>query len=335
VALAAAVALASAGCGGGGDKPAAASPEPASAPKETVKVKLRLDWFANGTHIGFYVAKAKGWYAEKGLDVTIGEGQGSTQTVQVVASGREQFGFIAPAATIPAIAKGARVKTVAGVLQKNPGGIVVRADAGINTPKDLPGTTCSATSFGYIEKLAPAFYKKVGVDASKIKQVAISPESIVPTLLSGKFKAFCGALFEDINMDENGVPAKIFRLSDYGVNVMAHAIVANQEIIDSSPEAVRGFVQASMRGYQWAFDNPDAAIALLKEASPKIKVAEELKVVALVKAHIATEHTQGKPLGWMAAEDWQASVDLMSQYLDLKNAPALDQIYTNEFVAQQ
>ena len=32
---------------------------------------IALDWTANTNHTGFYVAKAKGFYTEMGLDVTI------------------------------------------------------------------------------------------------------------------------------------------------------------------------------------------------------------------------------------------------------------------------
>jgi ABC-type nitrate/sulfonate/bicarbonate transport system substrate-binding protein len=35
------------------------------------KIKIALDWTPNTNHAGFYVAKAQGFYAEKGLDVSI------------------------------------------------------------------------------------------------------------------------------------------------------------------------------------------------------------------------------------------------------------------------
>lgn len=35
------------------------------------KFKIALDWTANTNHTGFYVAKAKGFYAEMGLEVLI------------------------------------------------------------------------------------------------------------------------------------------------------------------------------------------------------------------------------------------------------------------------
>ena len=58
------------------------------------KVTLRLDFLIRGHHSGFYVALAKGWYKDAGLDVSIAEGTGSAATAQSVAAGNDTFGFV-------------------------------------------------------------------------------------------------------------------------------------------------------------------------------------------------------------------------------------------------
>ena len=47
-----------------------------------------------------------------------------------------------------------------------------------------------------------------------------------------------------------------------------------------------------------------------------------------------TANTQGKPLGWMAKEDWELSQDIMINYLELEQKLPVESYYTNEFVPQ-
>ena len=53
------------------------------------KVSLRLNWYLGGLHVPFYYGKEKGIYAAEGIDLTINEGRGSANTVQVVAAGSD------------------------------------------------------------------------------------------------------------------------------------------------------------------------------------------------------------------------------------------------------
>src|SRR5579884_3357363 len=83
-------------------QPAAA--QPAAAPRlETVSVLL--DWFPDGYHSPFYVAREKGYYREAGLEVEIHEGKGSGNVAQLVGTKNATFGFAEGAAVAKAIGR--------------------------------------------------------------------------------------------------------------------------------------------------------------------------------------------------------------------------------------
>jgi NitT/TauT family transport system substrate-binding protein len=46
---------------------------------------------------------------------------------------------------------------------------------------------------------------------------------------------------------------------------------------------------------------------------------------------IHTTHSQGKPIGWMAEQDWQETIDLLTRYSDLKSNRAPKEYFTNDF----
>jgi ABC-type dipeptide/oligopeptide/nickel transport system ATPase component len=70
---------------------AAASAQAQSAPQ---KATIRLDWKAGAQHAPFYLAKARGFYKDEGLDVDIISGSGSSDTVKQVGSGTVDFGLV-------------------------------------------------------------------------------------------------------------------------------------------------------------------------------------------------------------------------------------------------
>ena len=56
-------------------------------------VSFRLNWLIYGFHTPFYLGVEKGFYKQNGIDLTIGEGQGSGRAVQTVAAGSDTFGL--------------------------------------------------------------------------------------------------------------------------------------------------------------------------------------------------------------------------------------------------
>jgi len=75
-------------------------------------VSFRLNWYLGGLHVPFYYGKERGYYAAEGIDLTINEGRGSANTVQVVAAGSDTFGLADSSSVISTAARGADVKSV-------------------------------------------------------------------------------------------------------------------------------------------------------------------------------------------------------------------------------
>src|SRR5438093_13786226 len=60
--------------------------------KET-PVTIRLDFIVGGNHAPWFVAWEKGFYAKRGLNVTIQPGTGSADTIRTIAAGGADVGF--------------------------------------------------------------------------------------------------------------------------------------------------------------------------------------------------------------------------------------------------
>lgn len=73
------------------------------------RVTLRLDFVPSGYHGPFYVALDKGYYREEGLEVRIGRGFGSTDTIKRVSTGADTFGFADLYTAIKGVSEGTKM----------------------------------------------------------------------------------------------------------------------------------------------------------------------------------------------------------------------------------
>jgi NitT/TauT family transport system substrate-binding protein len=298
------------------------------------EVSLRLDFALTGYHPGFFLAKEKGYYAEQGLDVDIQRGTGSGDTIKLVGAGRSTFGFASQ--TVMALAVGkdqVPVKAIAGVIQKVPDAIFSRADANIRTPKDLEGKTWGATANSSGEQAFPAFAKKTGIDAGKIRRVNVAVDAKLPAMVNGTIDWMTNFSFtKAAELDEQGVKYNMILYSDY-LTILGHGLLASTRTIEEKPDLVRKFVAASMRGLQEALDDPKAAVAAMVKAHPELSDKSALleKQLSGMADFVHTDNSEGKPLGWQAPQDWDATVAFLKEYLGLGDVNAAD-LYTNDFV---
>ena len=147
--------LALVGCGDDDEKPAVAAGELGT-------VDFALDWVPNTNHTGFYVADAKGWYAEEGVKANILP-YGGTSAATLVSAGSANFGVSFGTEMSFLGAQDLPIASVMAILQKESSAIVVKADrADINSPKDLDGKLYAGFGAPYEQPFISTMIKNDG-----------------------------------------------------------------------------------------------------------------------------------------------------------------------------
>src|SRR5919106_707941 len=147
------------------------------------KVSFRMNWYLGGLHVPFYYGKDRGFYAVEGIDVTLNEGRGSANTVQVVAAGSDTFGLADSSSVILTASKGADVKSVMSLLNSTGFAVISLASAGIRTPKDLEGKRLAVSPGDPLGQLFRALAAVNKLDMSKISLVQVDPAAKVVAVL--------------------------------------------------------------------------------------------------------------------------------------------------------
>ena len=123
------------------------------------KISLRLDWVTSGYHAPYFVGIKNGYYKEQGLDVTVEPGNGSANVAQAIGNGNGDFATVDGGAMMQLVAKGLPVKSVMGLYQRNPIGVIYNVKSGITKPKDIEGKTLVITNGDAPAALLPAFMR--------------------------------------------------------------------------------------------------------------------------------------------------------------------------------
>jgi NitT/TauT family transport system substrate-binding protein len=298
------------------------------------QVTVTLDWIYQGPNAGFMVAREKGFYREVGLDVSVTGGKGSGSTAQLVASKATQIGFADGYVVGNSVSKGMAIKTVGSIFRRNPAAVMVLADSGIRTPKDLEGKTVAMTAGGAQFQQWPAFVRGAGIDDSNIKIINIDPAGVGPALISGRADAISG-------FAQGYVPAieirgrkqvRVFWFADYGVIVVSNGIIVHDALLKSDPALVRAFVPPTIKGFLYGRQHPEEAVAIVRKYLPTIDPVISRREAELSWKTWVTPNTKGKPLGWGAEADWISTIQVLRQYGGVTSTLQTSQLYTNEFV---
>lgn len=297
------------------------------------KVSLRLNTQMYGFHSVFYLGLEKGLYKEEGIDLTIGEGQGSGRTVQIVGAKSDTFGISDGASVILGAAAGAPIVAVMGIMNQSPFTIITRADAGIKTLKDLEGKTIAATTGEAGLAIFPAIVKYNKLNGDAIKFLRVDGTSKIVTLLEKRVDAILGGLENQaLIVPQRGMAVKTFDYKDIGANTLGLVLHANKDTVDKNPDLVRRFIRATQKSIAFAEKNPDVAVVAALKVKPDLDKDLTLKQIKASLPLVRAATGANQQIGWMAQQDWDLTLTMMKDYRELKTDRTAASFYTNQFL---
>jgi len=307
----------------------------ATAARADDDVKLSLEWLISGRHVGFYVAKDKGFYKEEGLNVSIERGYGTADSIKRISTGSADFAILSVASLMAARAESnPPVTLVASFFNKGPEAILVLKSSKITSPKQLEGKRIGSAGAGSSLDLLKAFVKTTGLE--NYQSVIMASDQTYPALLTKQVDAITGftdnaAVMRPI-ANRQGDDIEIMPYSDYGIDNYGTGIVVNAKLAESKSPKIRGFLKATMRGVAWSIAHPEEAVAILKKQVPTISPETALATWKIDEKLIVTDETRKHGLGYLSKERMQVTYEMAQKYMGLTKSLALETVYTAEFL---
>jgi NitT/TauT family transport system substrate-binding protein len=311
------------------DTPAEVQPSPE--PAELVDVRLTLNFLAGGPQAGFMYAKELGYYEELGLNVIIEEGQGSATTAQLVATGGAQIGFADGPAAMQVRSQGGDVKIIAPILQTNGFALISLKETGIESVDDLRGKTLAVQPGTAQATLLEAVFEANNLPRDEVTVTNIDPAALVGSLLEGRVDAIlAGADFQSVQIRDRGFEINEQFYRDIGIPTVGLSIIANDQMIQDQPDVLRRFVEASLRGWDAARQNPQAAAQAVVD---QFQVADQEQILKQLEIDLLLVCAPGaETLGAPPEENWEITYQLMTEYLDFPTDRPITDYYTTEFI---
>lgn len=298
------------------------------------KLTLGLGYIPSVQFAPFYVTRAKGFFAEEGLEVDFQHGI-ETDFIKLVGTGEEPFAVASGEQVILARAQGLPVVYVMAWFNRFPVVVFAPKAAGLTTPQALEGHRVGIPGlFG-----ASYIAWKALVYATNIDEAAVTLESIgftqAEAVSQGRVDAALDyAVNGPVRLRLAGQEVDVIYVSDY-VNLPSNGLITDERTIRERPELVQRVVRAFTRGLQYTLDHPDEAFAISLQAVPEAGGVNEAANRAVFDAVLEEwKPAAGARLGWSDPQRWEEAARFMREVGLIQTEVDVAAAFTNQFVEE-
>lgn len=241
------------------------------------KVTLQLKWFHQFQFAGYYAAKEKGFYDEVGLDVEIRQRDLKQNNIQQVIDNEAQYG-IADSILFLYKQRKEPVVIVSPIFQHSANVLLGRKDSKISSVYDLDNKNMlfypnDADGFAILA-LLKKFDQKPSL--SRIRSIndhkkLINKEiDLMPAYITN----------EPFFFKQKGLEVNIINPMNYGIDIYGDMLFTNKQEALNHPQRVKKFKEASLKGWEYALENPEEIIELIRKKYNSNKTLDHLRYEA-------------------------------------------------------
>ncbi|HSL44769.1 MAG TPA: ABC transporter substrate-binding protein [Anaerolineales bacterium] len=291
-------------------------------------VSVQLSFTHQAEFAGFYAAAQQGFYEEEGLDVTFLEGGPEVDFIAPVANGTAEFGVAQPADLILARAAGMPVRAIAVIYRRSPIVFFSLADSGITRPQDFVGKRIRSTTT--IDRTLRAMMSRLDIAPDQYEIVYLP--SNVAQFASGQVPVWGGLMnLFALEVQQAGHTINIIYPDDYGIHFYANTLITTDELIAADPDLVLRFTRATLNGWTYVVENPEAVGKFVQEYNPNADPQLEIEKMT---ASIPLVNTGEDFIGWMKPEVWAHIEQTLREQNVLTGLLRVEDVYTLQFLEE-
>lgn len=292
-------------------------------------VTLNLTYIPNVQFAPFYVAIEKGYYEQRGLNITLNYGN-EADFVALVGSDNQQFMIASGEQVLLSRAQGLPVVDVLNWYQDYPIGVASLKETGITSVTDLRGKLIGlpglygANYIGF-EALArhaglqEKDYKLSAIGFTQVEALANKQVDAVVVYLAN----------EPVQLRARGYEINLLRTADV-IGLVGNGLITNEKTISEKPELVQAMVDALHDGIVETVRDPAAAYEICKKYVENLETAD-----SIIQLEVLTESVKlwqverdGSDFSfrWENMQSVLLAIDLLKQPIDTTKA------WTNDFI---
>jgi NitT/TauT family transport system substrate-binding protein len=290
------------------------------------KLNLQLKWVTQAQFAGYYAALDKGFYKDEGIDLTIKPGGPDIAPAQVLAGGGADVIVDWMPSALATREKGLPLVNIGQVYEKSGMMLTCLKSSGITTPADFKGKTLGVWFFGneypflsWMSKLNyPTTGGKDGVTVLKqgfnVDPIFQGQADCVSTMTYNEYgQVLDGGLTND--------ELTLFKYEEEGVATLEDGLYVLEKTLKDPKkvETYAKFLKATIKGWEWAAANPEAAAMIVLEYDDTGAQTEHHQIRMMTEVAKLLS-TTGKGIGYLEPAAYERTVKVL---LDSDSAPVI------------
>jgi NitT/TauT family transport system substrate-binding protein len=178
--------------------------------------------------------------------------------------------------------------------------------------------------------------RKEGLDPNTLQMESIEPSARIAMLATRKIPAIDFFIITKPAMDRAVKDAKVttFLFADHGLDLYSNGIGAKESFLKENPETVKGFVRATLKGYQYAFQNKSEAADIIQKYAKALNKDITIEELAIVEDLTVTPEVKKAGIGSFTPERMTTSVKWMAENGGFapEKAPKPTDVYATGFL---
>ncbi len=242
----------------------------ATAANAADKVTLQLKWVTQAQFAGYYVAKAKGFYDEAGLEVEIKPGGPDIAPPQVIAGGGADVIIDWMPSALASREKGVALVNIAQPFKRSGMMLTCRAETGIKAPADFKGKTLGVWFFGneypFLSWMSQLGISTAGgADGVNVLKQGFNVDPIIQKQADCISTMTYNEYWQVIDAGLKPEDLVVFKYEDNGVATLEDGLYVLEDNLKDAAfvEKMAKFVKASMKGWDYARANSDEAAMIV------------------------------------------------------------------------
>ena len=316
--MTAVLAFSAVGCGGS---------EPAAEDNGLEDFSIVLDWYPNAIHSFLYVAQAKGYFAEEGLNLVVNFPANTNDGISLPAAGKADVGmYYLQDAILTAVEEDVPIVSIGAVAQESLNVVISLKESGIDSAEDLEGKKIGYAGTVLSEEQIKSMLEHVGLAADSCEFVDVGFDLLTATT-TGQVDATIGNMVnhEVPQLEEEGIEINYFFPTDFGVpEVYELVFLAGQDAVENNPEKLQKFLRAAKKGFDFTKENPEEALQILLDhqnaenfpLSPAVET-ESLKILLPAMEKETAEFMSQDVAVWQQNADWLYERGILSEQTDV------------------
>lgn len=269
-------------------------------------ITLQLKWKHQFQFAGYYAAIEQRYYEEAGLYVKVKEAVSGNESIPSVLSNEAQYG-VAASDLLISFNTGSPIVILANIFQHSPHVfLTIKNDASDNI-HDFSGKSIM------LEKHADeliAYLKKEQVDLNDLTFIphTFSPENLINGEVFG-ISAY--STDEPFLLKKGGIDFNIYNPRSSGIDFFGDILFTSKNEIKNHPERVKAFLDATIKGWNYALENSDEIVKLIYNKYSQRHSIEHLQFEAEQTERLIMP--QVVEVGYINESRWQRIGEIYSE----------------------